>query len=135
MTNDLSAKILTIIKDCASIKRYPPTTKDILPDNFCFNGDEINDVTNQEGPFTGFTITRIEGWGGEDQGSDYGYVFKFSNNTVEFYLRCVGHYSSWDSTEWLESSIVAPQLRQVTVTDWVNPHNDDPLADCPELLV
>ena len=135
MTNDLSAKILTIIKDCASFQRYPPATKDILPYENCFNGDEIDEVTNKVGPSTGFTITRIEEWGGENQGSAYGYVFKFSNGTIEFYLRCDGHYSSWDATEWMESSIVAPQPRQVTVTDWVNPHNDDPLADCPELLV
>ncbi len=135
MTNDLSAKILTIIMDCGSLKRYPSTTEGILPREFCFNGDEINEVTDKEGPSTGFTITCIEEWGGENQGYDYGYVFKFSNGTIEFYLRCVGHYSSWDDTEWLESSIVTPKLRQVTVTDWVNPHDDDPLANCPELLV
>ena len=135
MTNDLSAKILTIIKDCGSFKRYPPTTENILPYENCFSGDEIDEVTDKVGPSTGFTITRMDEWGGEDQGSAYGYVFKFSNGTIEFYLRCDGHYSSWDATEWMESSIVAPQPRQVTVTDWVNPHNDDPLADCPELLV
>ena len=135
MTNDLSAKILTIIKDCGSIKLYPPSAKNILPSENCFSGDEIDEVTDKLGLSTGFTITRIDEWGGENQGSEYGYVFKFSNGNIEFYLRCDGHYSSWDATEWMESSIVSPQPKQVTVTDWVKPQNDDPLADCPELLV
>lgn len=135
MTNDLSAKILTIIKDCGSFQHYPPATKNILPYENCFNGDEIDEVTDKVGPSTGFTITCIKEWGGENQGSEYGYIFKFSNGTIEFYLRCDGHYSSWDDTEWMESSIVSPQPKQVTVTAWVKPQNDDPLADCPELLV
>lgn len=135
MTNDLSIKILTIIKDCDALNRYPPSTESILPSKNCFNGDEIDEVTNKVGLSTGFTITRIEEWGGENQGYEYGYVFKFSNDTIEFYLRCDGHYSSWDDTEWMESSIVSPQPKQVTITEWIKPLDDDPLANCPELLV
>ena len=135
MTNDLSAKILAIIKDCGSFMSSSSLSEETLPDEFCFNGDNIYLVVNEKGPSTNFTITCVEDWGGEDQGSSYGYVFKFSSDTIEFYLRCVGHYSSWEDIEWMESSIVSPQPKQVTLTDWVELPSNDPLADCPELLL
>ena len=135
MNVDFSAKLLSIIQDCLSTSKYKPTPEEITPEPGVFNGGTISFYAcNKLGPANGFTITEEDSWGGEDKGSDYGFVFKFSRDTVEFYLKCKGYYSSWEDTEWYESFLVAPKPRQVTVIDWISDH-DNPLSDSPELLL
>ena len=127
---DLTAKLLALFK---SIDTHKLLNLSIL-DSDTFNGDELSWLCERNTPNSNFTMTQVDHWGGEDQGSDYGYVFKITAYDSTFYLKTTGHYSSWDTTEWNAYEIVTPRERQITTIDWIENYSD-PLENHPELLI
>lgn len=61
-------------------------------------------------------ITVIDQEGGEGEGDHYHIVFKIERKGYEdTYIKYVGHYSSWDGTEWYDTfNVVRP--KEITVT-------------------
>jgi hypothetical protein len=55
-------------------------------------------------------------YGGEDMGTDYWSVFKFTKGQEEIYVQFVGFYGSYDGAEYDHFLIVAP--REVTETKY-----------------
>lgn len=54
------------------------------------------------------TVSKVRHWGGENEGSDYGYVLQVNNQ----FFKVQAYYSSWDSTDWSAADIFQVELRQ-----------------------
>jgi hypothetical protein len=56
-------------------------------------------------------------FGGEDQGSRYGYVLKFEVDGNTVYLELTGHYDSWNGVDWAYGDVrlVTPVTKTVVV--------------------
>lgn len=117
-------RVFEILEERAALMDYT----DSLKCSGC-NVEEliVNEWTLKYHPDAGFTeddfdtITLFEQEGGEDQGSYYAMIFKVKDktNNEECFVRYVGHYDSWNGTDWYnEPEIVTPTKRMVEVTDW-----------------
>lgn len=65
----------------------------------------------------GVEITVVERWGGEGEGDDIGFIFRWN----EEYVRIRGYYSSWEGVNWDDfPSITEVEPKEVTVTQYVD---------------
>ena len=62
-------------------------------------------------------FSRVADYGGEDMGSEYWKVYKFTdkNTGEEVYIKFDGWYASYEGAEYTEMSIVQPVVKTVTV--------------------
>lgn len=66
-------------------------------------------------------VVHVETEGGEDCGSYYHIILKVRDDESgeEVYVRWVGHYDSWNGTDWYnDPEIVTPINKVVTVAEW-----------------
>jgi hypothetical protein len=59
--------------------------------------------------------TPVDQYGGEDQGSDYWCVWKFSKGNEECFVKFYGYYASHYGTDYQGWKFVTPQQKLVTV--------------------
>jgi hypothetical protein len=57
----------------------------------------------------------VDQYGGEDQGSDYWCVWKFSKDNEECFIKFYGWYASHYGTEYQGYKFVAPAQKTITV--------------------
>jgi hypothetical protein len=57
----------------------------------------------------------VESYGGEDQGSDYWCVWKFSKGSEECFVKFHGWYASHYGTDYQGFKFVAPAKKTITV--------------------
>lgn len=57
----------------------------------------------------------VEHHGGEDQGSDYYTVYKFTKGNEELYIKFYGYYSSYDGADYEDFTFVTPKQKTITV--------------------
>ena len=62
----------------------------------------------------GITATYMDSHGGEDQGSEYWTIYKFSNGTDDCYIQFNGWYASYHGSEFTEYFAVEPYEVKVT---------------------
>jgi hypothetical protein len=67
--------------------------------------------------FKGISFKLVDSYGGEDQGSDYYTVYKFTDNDTgeEVYAKFQGWYQSYDGAEYESWSFVQPKEKTVIV--------------------
>jgi len=58
---------------------------------------------------TGFELERIDGYGGEDEGTEYWSVWKFTRGSESVLVRFNGYYQSHCDTEYLGYEFVIPK--------------------------
>ena len=63
----------------------------------------------------GFTVEYLDGYGGEDQGSDYYSVFSFEKDGVKLYVKFEGWYASFNGADYSHYSFVTPKEKTVIV--------------------
>ncbi len=63
----------------------------------------------------GITIEQVDQHGGEDQGSTYYTVYKFTGQGEEVYLKFEGYYQSYDGATYEGFQQVQPVTKTVTV--------------------
>jgi hypothetical protein len=59
--------------------------------------------------------TAVDCYGGEDQGSDYWCVWKFSKSGEECFVKFYGYYASHYGTDYQGWTFVTPQQETITV--------------------
>lgn len=62
----------------------------------------------------GWTVTQVDQGGGEDEGYDYGYVYKCSKDGTDYYIYLDGHYYSYDGSYFDEWRFTEPYEKVVT---------------------
>ena len=62
----------------------------------------------------GITATYMDNHGGEEQGSEYWSIYKFSNGTDDCYIQFNGWYASYHGSEFTEYFAVEPYEVKVT---------------------
>jgi len=102
MSIELQTKITSILNSDASIPEgmmegYVPF--------------QCKDVFEKEG----ISTNTVEEYGGEDQGSEYWYVWKFTKDSDIVYVKFFGWYASHYGSEYQGFKIVSPQERTITV--------------------
>jgi hypothetical protein len=70
----------------------------------------------KEFDLNGILVNLEARYGGEDMGSDYWSVFKFTKDSEDIYVQFVGFYGSYDGAEYGHFVIVTP--REVTETKY-----------------
>lgn len=63
----------------------------------------------------GWTVKLVDEYGGEDCGSTYYSVYKFTRGSEEFYLRFDGYYQSHYGADYESFSEVEPAKKEITV--------------------
>ena len=110
----------TMISDEEDITKTFIFDKQNFAEYFGYN----NDTHSNED----FSITNEGFWGGEDEGSDAGFVLKFTAltpealnkffefefYTKEFYVKFPAYYNSWEGYFWLEPELVKPIPKVIT---------------------
>lgn len=102
MSIELNAKITDILNLDASIPEY-------MMDEYVPEGSRTL-FANE-----GISINVVDSYGGEDQGSDYWSVWKFTKDSDVVYIKFYGFYASHYGTDYLGFKIVTPQQKTVTV--------------------
>ena len=64
---------------------------------------------------SGFEIEHVDNHGGEDEGSDYWSVYKFTKGGESVYVKFQGYYASYVGSEFNEWFFVEPQQKTITV--------------------
>lgn len=59
----------------------------------------------------------VDNYGGEDMGSDYYAVHKFTRSDESVYIKFWGWYASYDGAEYQDFSVVTPKEKMVVVYD------------------
>jgi hypothetical protein len=73
-------------------------------------GDAETALDNQQ-----IVYTVEDSYGGEDQGSDYWCVWKFSKDGQECFVKFYGYYASHYGTDYQGWTFVTPQQKTITV--------------------
>lgn len=63
----------------------------------------------------GISTKSVDEYGGEDQGSEYWHVWKFTKDSDVVYIKFFGWYASHYGSEYQGFKIVTPQEKTVTV--------------------
>ena len=63
----------------------------------------------------GISTHSADEYGGEDQGSDYWHVWKFTKDNETIYIKFYGWYASHYGSEYQGFKIVTPQQRTITI--------------------
>lgn len=63
----------------------------------------------------GIAIKYIDNYGGEDMGSEYWSIYKFSRNGVELYIKFEGYYASHYGSEYQGYKFVKPVEKTIIV--------------------
>lgn len=61
-----------------------------------------------------FSIDFVDSYGGEDMGSEYWTVYKFTKDGEELYVKFSGWYQSYSGAEYEGFSFVQPKEKMVT---------------------
>jgi hypothetical protein len=92
------------------------TTKNELIKHFENDSDLCEVFMHGDGhDLLGWTVKQEEHYGGEDQGSTYFTVYRFTQGTEEFFLRFDGFYQSHYGTDYETFSEVKPMKKEITV--------------------
>jgi len=63
----------------------------------------------------GISTQSVDEYGGEDQGSEYWHVWKFTKDSDVVYVKFFGWYASHYGSEYQGFKIVTPQQRTITI--------------------
>jgi hypothetical protein len=81
----------------------------------CFMRDYIPNHFTSVLDAKDITAVSVAEYGGEDQGSDYWNVWKFTKGTDEVLVKFYGYYASHYGSDYQNFQIVKPVQRTVTV--------------------
>jgi len=71
-----------------------------------------------EAPFKnlGISVLEVESFGGEEQGSNYYQVYRFSREgDPDVYIRFYGYYASYTGANYSGYKVVTPKIKTLTV--------------------
>lgn len=70
--------------------------------------------------FKNFDVAYKEHWGGENQGSDYGYIYQLTDKKTkkEHFVKMTGYYQSYVGTDWSEGDVAEVKQVEVKRLEW-----------------
>lgn len=82
-----------------------------VAESFMWEEEHDKDLFQSEG----ITVEYVDNYGGEDQGSDYWWVYSFTRDGETLLVRFQGWYQSFHGAEYEEYRFVEPREKMVTV--------------------
>jgi len=76
------------------------------------------DVWEESDNYQGATLEVEDEWGGEGQGDEVGYIFKFNFNNEQFFVRVLGHYNSHEGSDYSYADVDEVESYPKTITAW-----------------
>ena len=97
------------------MREYEVDSSDVVMYLMCSNSDEFKRLTKINPDYQGITITHVDNYGGENQGSEYWSVWKFTKGEEEVLVKFDGYYQSHYGTDFEEWNFVKTGQKMVTI--------------------
>lgn len=96
-------------------QEYDVDSSEVVSQLMHSDSDEFDYLTEINPDYQGITVAHVDNYGGEDQGSEYWSVWKFTKDSEEVLVKFEGYYQSHYGTDFQEWNFVKPAQKMVTI--------------------